>query len=91
MEVGVRELRNHLSRYLKYVQEGNDLVVTDRGHAVAKILPASGETTLDRLIREGKVLPPLRPKRRHIPPARVEPKLDKPLSQYVIEERQEGW
>ena len=54
-EVGIRELRDHLSRYLDEVQQGNDVIVTDRGRAIARILPMSGETTLDRLIREGRV------------------------------------
>lgn len=57
MEVGVRELRNNLSRYLERVREGEEVVVTDRGRAVARVLPISGERTIDRLIREGKVTP----------------------------------
>lgn len=56
-EVGIRELRDHLSRYLEEVQQGNDVIVTDRGRAIAQIVPMSGETTLDRLIREGRVTP----------------------------------
>ena len=57
MEVGVRELRNNLSRYLDRVRDGNELVVTDRGHAIARVVPVSGERTLDRLIGEGVVTP----------------------------------
>ncbi len=56
-EVGIRELRDHLSRYLERVQAGDEVVVTDRGRAVARILPISGERTIDRLVREGKVTP----------------------------------
>ncbi|MGI8684963.1 MAG: type II toxin-antitoxin system Phd/YefM family antitoxin [Acidimicrobiales bacterium] len=56
-EIGIRELRDHLSRYLDRVQAGEDLVVTDRGRAIARVLPMSGERTLDRLIREGRVTP----------------------------------
>ena len=56
-EVGIRELRDHLSKYLDDVQAGNDIVVTDRGRAVARILPMSGERAIDRLIREGRVTP----------------------------------
>lgn len=56
-EVGIRELRDHLSKYLDAVQQGNDVIVTDRGRAIAQILPMSGESTLDRLIREGRVTP----------------------------------
>lgn len=68
MEVGIRELRNHLSRYLEQVQQGEEITVTDRGRAVARILPLSGERTIDRLIREGLVTPAREPKRRELPP-----------------------
>lgn len=54
-EVGVRELRNHLSRYLDAVRAGDEIVVTDRGAAVARLVPLDGERTLDRLVREGVV------------------------------------
>lgn len=56
-EVGVRELRNNLSRYLDRIQQGEELVVTDRGRAIARLLPVTGERRIDRLIREGKVTP----------------------------------
>lgn len=62
-EVGIRELRDHLSRYLERVQGGEEVVVTDRGRAIARVLPMSGERTIDRLIREGKVTPARKPKR----------------------------
>lgn len=56
-EVGIRELRDRLSQYLVRVQEGEEVVITDRGRAVARVLPMSGERPIDRLIREGKVTP----------------------------------
>lgn len=56
-EVGIRELRDHLSKYLEQVQGGDELVVTDRGRAIARVLPMSGERAIERLIREGKVTP----------------------------------
>jgi prevent-host-death family protein len=51
--VGVRELRQNLSVYLRRVKEGEALDVTERGRTVARLVPAR-ETTLDRLIAEGK-------------------------------------
>lgn len=57
MEVGIRELRDHLSRYLDQVRDGEEITVTDRGRAVARILPVSGERKIDRLIAEGRVTP----------------------------------
>jgi prevent-host-death family protein len=64
MEVGVRELRNNLSRYLDRVRGGEEVVVTDRGHAIARVLPLGTERVLDRLIAEGVVTPAQRPKSR---------------------------
>ena len=64
MEVGVRDLRNNLSRYLERVRSGEEVVVTDRGHAIARVLPIGGERVLDRLIAEGVVTPAAQPRRR---------------------------
>jgi prevent-host-death family protein len=64
MEVGVRELRDHLSRYLDRVRDGDEIVVTDRGRAIARVVPVGSERVLDRLIAEGIVTPARRPKRR---------------------------
>jgi prevent-host-death family protein len=57
MEVGVRELRDHLSRYLDKVRAGEELVVTERGQAVARIISAGAVGTFDRLVAEGLVTP----------------------------------
>lgn len=47
MEVGVRELRNNLSRYLDRMRDGEEVVVTDRGHAIARVLPLGTERVLE--------------------------------------------
>ena len=39
--VGVRELRQNLSRYLDRVKAGEDLVVTEHGREVALLVPAA--------------------------------------------------
>jgi prevent-host-death family protein len=54
MDVGVRELRGSLSKYLQTVQDGAEVTVTDHGRAIARIVPI-GERPIDRLIREGIV------------------------------------
>jgi prevent-host-death family protein len=57
--VGVAELRQNLSKYLRRVAEGERLVVTDRNRPVAELGPApTTGSALDRLIAEGKVRPP---------------------------------
>jgi prevent-host-death family protein len=67
-EVGVRELRDHLSRYLEQVQAGVEIVVTERGRAIARVLPIGQERTIDRLIREGLVTPARHRERRRPKP-----------------------
>ncbi|HEY0392415.1 MAG TPA: type II toxin-antitoxin system prevent-host-death family antitoxin [Solirubrobacterales bacterium] len=59
--VGIAELRQNLSVYLRRVSEGERLVVTDRNRPVAELGPApSTGPDLDRLIAEGRVSRPLR-------------------------------
>ncbi|MCU0308129.1 MAG: type II toxin-antitoxin system prevent-host-death family antitoxin [Thermoleophilia bacterium] len=59
--VGVAELRQNLSTYLRRVAAGERLVVTDRNRPVAQIgpPPVTAEA-LDRLIAEGRATPPRR-------------------------------
>ena len=57
-QVGVRELKNQLSRYLKRVQEGEEIIVTEHGRSVARLLPvitSDLKKDLDPLLREGVV------------------------------------
>jgi len=37
-QVGIRELKDRLSGYLKRVQGGEEIVVTERGRSVARIV-----------------------------------------------------
>lgn len=56
-EVGIRDLRDHLSRLLARVRFGEELTATDRGPPIARLVPVDGPNTLDRLIAEGLVTP----------------------------------
>lgn len=67
MEVGIRELRAHLSRYLDQVREGEEIVVTDRGKPIARISPANGRSKLDELIAAGVVTLPVNRGPRTVP------------------------
>ncbi|MGH7806360.1 MAG: type II toxin-antitoxin system Phd/YefM family antitoxin [Candidatus Binatia bacterium] len=56
--VGIRELKNQLSRFVARVRRGQEVTVTDRGAAVAKLVPlTSDHRAMDRLIAEGLVEP----------------------------------
>jgi prevent-host-death family protein len=71
VEVGIRELRNHLSLYLDRVRDGDEVVVTDRGRAIARVVPLGTERALDRLIAEGIVTPARRTKQRATKPIKT--------------------
>ena len=66
MEVGIRELRDGLSKFLERVQAGESLVVTDRGRAVAQIVPLAADP-FERLVAEGSITLPRRPRSRRTP------------------------
>ena len=55
--VGIRELRQNLSKYLRRVMEGETLRVTDRGRAVAVFAPLpEQESVVARLERAGHLV-----------------------------------
>jgi prevent-host-death family protein len=39
MDVSVRELKNHLSEYLRRVEEGQEVTVTSHGRPIARLTP----------------------------------------------------
>lgn len=54
--IGIRELRQNASEYVRAAEAGETIEVTDRGRPVARLTPlASPGTLLDRLIADGTV------------------------------------
>jgi len=73
VEVGVRDLKNNLSRYLDRVQRGEEVIVTDRGRPVARLSALDSSVDhLSDLIAAGVVRPATRLARR-VPSHRVKP------------------
>lgn len=72
LRIGVRELRQHASRYLQLVKAGETVEVTERGDLVALLIsPGKGATARDRLVAAGRLLPsrgPFRPPARRVLP-----------------------
>lgn len=73
--VGIRELKTHLSKYLKDVKKGGEVMVSERGKLVARITPVNIrmeqsklQSFLLKLSNEGKIIlqgsykPPSQPK-----------------------------
>lgn len=87
VKVGVRELKNGLSRYLDLVKNGEQITVTQRGKEIAVISPVSDDAVRDRImrmVREGKASWSGRKPDLSKPPLRIG---GKPLSEIVIEDR----
>lgn len=62
VEVGIRELRDGLSRYLSSVARGDRVVITDHGKPVAQITRLTEPSRMEQLVAEGRVIPTSRPK-----------------------------
>ena len=89
--VGVRELKNRLTRYLRETKNGGEIVVTERGNPIAVIQPirdakqaSNLETRLASLAVRGVVTLPSRRRSRRT--RRVQIK-GPPISRTVLEDR----
>jgi prevent-host-death family protein len=59
--VNIGELKNHLSAYLQYVRNGEEVVVNDRNTPVARILPIGSDRLAEheaRLVASGAITLP---------------------------------
>ena len=52
LQVGIRELKARLSHYLRRVREGEEVVITDRGKPVGRLLPFVETEDLEARIQE---------------------------------------
>ncbi|MCK6211351.1 type II toxin-antitoxin system prevent-host-death family antitoxin [Georgenia sp. EYE_87] len=60
--IGIRELRQHASRYVAQAKAGETVEVTDRGELVALLTPPGGPRTVrDRLLATGRLVPATSP------------------------------
>ena len=55
MDVGIRELKKHLSEYVERASKGEHLRVTLRGEPVAELRPLPGANRMMEGIRDGWV------------------------------------
>ena len=81
-QVGVRELRQNLSRYLVQVKAGESFAVTERGREVARLTPSGpADSPIARLVAErGATMPRgdllSRVRGSQLPPAEGPPSLE---------------
>jgi prevent-host-death family protein len=91
-QVGVKELKNRLTHYLRLTQMGEEIIVTDRGRPIALLQqidagkPGTREARLAQLAALGKIVPPT-----GVPSKRLKPLAYRgpSVGQAVIDDREE--
>jgi len=86
MDIGITELRAHLSQWLEHVREGKEVVVTDRGVPVARLLVVGATAALERLAIEG-VIAPVGRARRPVASERPRARARQSVAELVSEQR----
>lgn len=85
MEVSVSGLRANLRTCLETVRSGEDVVVTDRGIPVARVVAIDAAPLLERLEREGVITRATSPRRKAATVPRIKAK--GPVAELVSELR----
>ena len=89
--VGSRELKTRLGTYLRRVQQGETLVITERGRPIAELKPISVETSgdqrkIDELVALGMLTRQSGEPLERVKPVRLR---GKPLSASILEDRKD--
>ncbi|MGI8524231.1 MAG: type II toxin-antitoxin system Phd/YefM family antitoxin [Nocardioides sp.] len=86
MDVAVSTLRAELADWIERVRGGEEVVVTDRGMPVARLVAVDSAPLLEQLTRAGVLS---RPRRAGRPTASNKPRAhaDRPVSELVSEQR----
>lgn len=92
-KTGIRELKTHLSQYLRDVKQGGVILVTERGKVIAQIVPVKPDkkkeeiqSALHQLAEKGYILLPQQWGKPMGHPRRIRVK-GTPFSDAVIEDR----
>ena len=90
ISAGIKDLKNQLSRYLTYVKGGEDVVITERGKVIARIVQENSQKTSLRqallpLIEQGLITFPINKIDKDIPDPVEVP--GRPVSEIAIEDR----
>lgn len=87
---GIKELKNQLSRYIGYVKRGDDVLITERGRVIARVVKEGSQRvelrkTLQSLSLRGQITMPLREVDRDVPEPFSLP--GKSLTKIILEDR----
>lgn len=90
IRAGVKDTKNSLSRYLVHVKAGEEVIITERGKPVARIIREepggrSAREILTPLAKQGRIVLPTRKiEKKRLTTVKV---AGKPVSEMVIEDR----
>jgi prevent-host-death family protein len=92
MKLGLREANQHFSKAIKAVRAGKEVILTERGQPIAIITPIKEghgqDAILKQMADEGLItLPSRKGPLPRFEPVRIK---GKPLSQTIIEDRDDG-
>lgn len=94
MRLGLREANQQFSKAIKAVRAGKEVVLTDRGQPVAVITPIKGDdarnTALHAMADEGVIRLATRKGPMPVPRWRPVKVKGKPVSQTIIDDREDG-
>ena len=93
VELGLREANQHFSKAIRAVRAGQEVILTERGQPIAVIKPIKEEqaldATLERMAGEGLIALPARKGPMPSPRWRPIRLKGKPLSQTIVEDRED--
>lgn len=86
MDVAISMLRAELSGWIEHVRAGEEIVITERGIPVARLLPIASAPLIEQLSQQGVLGKPRQAGR---PPARgiARARATDPVSELVTEQR----
>jgi prevent-host-death family protein len=86
MDVAITDLRAHLSDWLERARDGTEIIITDRGLPVARLLGLETTSTIERLTSEGVIgRPDLA--QRPVASGQQRPRSRRPVADLVSEQR----
>ncbi len=86
MDVTVTDLRAHLSDWLERARQGAEVIITDRGLPVARLLGLDTTAAIERLTAEGVIARP-RQSVRPVASGRPRPRPRRPVAEIISEHR----
>ena len=86
MDVAVADLRARLGHWIDVARDGTDVVITDRGTPVARIVALESTPLIERLTAQGVISRPSRTAR-PVAGDRARPKPKRPVADIISEQR----